>query len=189
MAFKNDAYIRSLSSKEFPDLGSKLVEALNDLAQQIANGHQQGNFNGKGAPLPPPTVDGLTVKGQNGHFQIAISDNNRIYRGVRYYVEHSDNPAFTNPHVIALGDSRNHSIFLGNVTRYWRAYSAYIGSGPSSPVYHGGSASPLAVQGGGTVGGPAFLQGESSGTGTTGTGLSGPGRAPYRSVNGAPPVR
>jgi hypothetical protein len=189
MDIKNLAYIRSLSSKEFPDLGPKLAEALQGLAQQGANLTQQLNGNGTGNPQPPPAVNGLKVTGQNGHFNIAIQDGGKIFRDVHYYVEHADNPHFTNPSVIHLGHSRNHSIFLGNVTRYWRAYSAYASSATSQPAYHGSPTNPMGVAGGGTIGGPEFLPSEGSGTGAAGVGLSGPGPVPFRSTTGAPPIR
>ena len=188
MAFKNDSYIRSLASKEFPDLGAKLVEALNDLAQQIQNGHQQGNFNGKGPPPPPPMVNGVNVTGRNGYLHVAITDNNQIYRGIRYYAEHADNPHFMNPIIVPMHDSRNVTIPVGNQTRYVRVYSSYDSSPPSPAVYHGGVTSPKAVQGGGSHSGPEFLPSQGSGTGAAGQGLSGPGPIPFRTINGVPPV-
>lgn len=189
MNIKNIDYISKLASKEFPELGPKLAEALKSIAQQTANVAQQLNGNGSGSPQPPPPVNGLKVTGKNGHFNIAIQDGNKIFRDIHYYVEHSDNPHFTNPSVIHLGHSRNHSIFLGNVTRYWRAYSAYASSSTSSPAYHGSPTSPVGVVGGGTIGGPEFLPSEGSGTGAPGVGLSGPGPVPFRSPNGAAPIR
>ena len=188
MAIRNLEYLRSLSTAELPDLGAKLYEALSDLLSQQQTLAQQMNGNGQGQPSAPPAVQGLKVQAANGHFQIAIQDDAPVYRGVRYYVEHADNPQFTNPHVLRLGDARNHNIFLGNVKRYFRAYSSYGSSAPGSAVYHGG-AQPVAVEGGGENAGPAFLPSEGSGTGARGQGLQGPGQVPFRSVNGAPPVR
>jgi hypothetical protein len=177
-------YIRGL-----PEWGPKVAEAL----QSIADGHntteQQTNTNSEGQPIPPPAINGLTVTGQNGHFNVAITDNNSIYRGIRYYVEHADNPHFINAHKVALHDTRNTNLFLGNVTRYFRAYSAYSSSAPSAPAYHGSASQPIAVTGGGTVGGPSFTADRGSGTGTAGVGLSGPGPVPYRAAKGAPPTR
>ena len=181
---KNLDYIRGL-----PEWGPKVAEAL----QSIADGHntteQQTNTNSEGQPIPPPAINGRTVTGQNGHFNVAITDNNSIYRGIRYYVEHADNPHFINAHKVALHDTRNTNLFLGNVTRYFRAYSAYSSSAPSAPAYHGSASQPIAVTGGGTVGGPSFTADRGSGTGTAGVGLSGPGPVPYRAAKGAPPTR
>lgn len=181
MNVRNLDYIRSKDPK--------LYEALADIISAHSNTAQQGNFNSTGQPAAPPSISNLTVSANDGHFSIAIHDPNPIYRGVNYFVEHADNPHFTNPHVIDIGASRNHTVFLGNVTRYWRAYSAYQASPPSAPAYHGGGATPLPVTGGGTVGGPSFLSSQGSGTGAPGQGLSGPGVIPFRSATGAPPIR
>ena len=185
---KNIAFIRSAT--EFSgDLGVKIAEALESIALQASNGQQQTNANPTGTPQPPPAPDNLHVMGQNGHFSIAIAHDAPFYRGINYSVEHADNPQFTNPHAIDMGASRNHNVFLGNVTRYWRAVAAYGNSGPSSPVYMGGFAQPTPVQGGGDIGGPAFTASQGSGTGRPGVGLQGPGKEPYRPVKGAPPIR
>lgn len=189
MEIKNLAYLRTLKSSDFPDLGSKLAEALQSIASQATNVEQQVNGNPSGQPQAPPAINGVKVTGQNGHFNVAIQDPNTIYRGVQYFVEHADNPQFTNSHIVHMGDSRNANLFLGNTTRYFRAYSSYSSSPPSAAAYHGSAAAPLAVKGGGTVGPPAFQPSESSGTGTPGQALTGPGPVPFRSPNGKPPVR
>ncbi len=190
MSYKNRDYIRTLANGENGAFGQRILEALDDIYQQHSNLAQQVNGNSTGQPQAPPQVGGLKVTGQNGHFNIAISDpKNPIYRDIHYWVEHSADPHFTNSHVIHMGQSRNHNLFLGNVTRYFRAFSSYSSSPPSTPVYHGMSATPLPVVGGGTVGGPLFTDGQSSGTGTPGQGLQGPGVTPFRSPNGIPPSR
>lgn len=183
-------YLRSLDPKNLPgDFGAKLVEALVSIQTQATNLEQQTNGNPKGQPNHPPQINGLNVQAQNGHFQISIVDNNPIYRDVHYYLEHADNPNFTNPHVIHLGHTRNHNLFLGSVTRYFRAYSSYASSAPGAPVYHGTQTQPAAVSGGGSVGGPSFLTSQGSGTGRAGQGLQGPGTIPFRTATGAPPTR
>lgn len=185
----NIDYLQSLESKEFPDLGPKLAEALRGIAAQVTTIEQQTNSNANGQPQSPPSINSVNVTGKNGHFNIAITDNNQVYRDVHYWAEHADNPNFVNPIVIHMGMSRNHNEFLGNVTRYWRAYSSYGASPPSSPVYHGTSAQPRPVRGGGSVGGPSFQASQGSGTGTPGQGISGPGPIPFRSSTGVPPTR
>ncbi len=182
--FKNADFIRNLPG----DLGPRLYEALADLAKQNQTLAQQVNGNPKGPPTAPPQISGVNVTGQDGHLHVAITDNSPIYRGIRYYVEHADNPHFQNPITVALHDTRNVTIPVGNQTRYVRAYSSYSSSPPSSPVYHGGT-QPIAVNGGGSGPGPKFLASEGSGTGAQRVGLEGPGQAPFRSPNGAPPKR
>ncbi|MDE2099617.1 MAG: hypothetical protein KGL39_20360 [Patescibacteria group bacterium] len=181
MSFRNSDYIRSQDPR--------LYEALSDLDQQGGVLEQQVNGNRTGQPLPPPAIDGVTVTGQNGHFHVQIQHSAQIYRGIQYYAEFADNPGFTSPHTIHMGDSREHTQFLGNGTYYWRAYAAYSSSGPGAPAYHGGAANPQPVSGGGSIGGPKLLAPQGSGTGSAGEGLSGPGPIPFRSSTGVPPVR
>ena len=174
------AWIKSLSLPDSPEFGARLYETFKSIVTATGNTEQQGNLNPDGQPLPPPPVQAIAVTGQNGQFNIAIQhDTPDVRRGVRYYVEHADNPNFTDPHAIYLGDSRNHTVFLGNETRYWRAAAAYSSSAPSQWAYHGGEA-PQPVEGGGGIGGPAFQQSQGSGTGAPGQGLSGPGPVPVR---------
>lgn len=167
----------------------RLFEALSDIIQRHDNLSQQVNGNSTGQPGPPPAIDKLTVTGQNGHFHVQIQHNAPIYRGIQYYAEFSTNPGFTSPHVIHMGDSREHTQFLGNGSYYWRAYAAYASSPAGAPAYHGGSINPLPVSGGGAIGGPALLPPQGSGTGLPGEGLSGPGPIPFRSETGVPPKR
>jgi hypothetical protein len=169
-----------------PDLGAKLAEALQSIQQAHNNVEAQVNGNSTGGPQAPPSINGVQVTGQNGFLHVAIQDNNPIYRGIRYYVEHADNPQFTDPHIVALHDVRNVSIPVGG-TRYVRAYSAYSSSDPSAPAYHGSEAQPIAVNTGGQ--GPALLPSQGSGTGQSGVGLQGPGKVPFRPIDGAPPAR
>lgn len=186
---RNLDYIRAAKPDD-PQLGARLYEALTDLIGHDTALAQQLNGNPKGAPQTPPTLNGLNVTAQNGHFNIAITDNNEIYRGIRYYVQHSAFPDFRDAvHTQASGsEQRNHNEFLGNVTRYFRAYSAYNTSGPSAAVYHGGAV-PIAVSGGGDNGGPSFQSSRGTGTGPANGSVSGPGPVAFRSTTGAPPTR
>lgn len=169
-----------------PELGAKLAEALGSIQQAHNNVEQQVNGNATAGPQAPPPPDAVSVTGQNGYLHVAIHHDAHFYRGIRYYVEHADNPQFTDPHVVALHDVRNVSIPVGG-SRYVRAYAAYSSSAPSQPVYHGSVAQPIAVDTGGV--GPALLPSQGSGTGAPGVGLQGPGKEPFRPIAGAPPVR
>lgn len=187
MNLPNLNFLKNVKVPGFEDFGTRLHETLTAIVNGTNNTEQQANLNPVGQPTAPPQINALTVKGQNGLFSISITDNNKIYRGVRYYVEHDTDPQFGNPHTIALGDSRSHHIFLGSDTRYWRAYSAYPSSGPGAPSYFGNPSSPTPVFGGGTIGGPAAVVSQGSGTGAPGTGLSGPGKIAFR--GDVPPQR
>lgn len=178
---RNLEYIRSKDPR--------LFEAFQDIIAQQNNVSQQINGNVTGQPQAPPNINKLEVTAGNGHFSAAITDLSTVYRGIGYFLEHADNPQFTNPQIIHLGATRNWTGFLGNCTRYFRAYSAYASSPPSAPVYHGGNAQPQPVTGGGGVPGPAFQASQGSGTGPQGVGLQGPGTIPYRTATGAPPIR
>lgn len=165
-------------------LGRDLYEALNSIQKQGTVIEQQTNSNANAQPQAPPNVQSLSVSANNGHFNFSIQDQSQgLSRGVHYFVEHADNAAFANSHTIDIGQSRNHNEYLGNVTRYVRAYSAYPGSPPSQHVYFGGMATPKAVAGGGTNAGPDFLPSQGTGTGAAGQGGVGPGPVPKRTNN------
>ncbi len=186
---KNLSWLKSLSLPDSPDFGTKLSEMIVEMQQGIGNIAQQTNSNPTGDPLPPPPVNGLNVTANNGHFQVAINhEGAEFYRGIKYYVDHSDNPQFTNAHTVELGAARNANLFLGNSSRYFRAYAAYTPSQPGPVAYHGG-AQPTPVLGGGAIPGPRFQLSEGSGTGTRGVSHSGPGPVPFRTRTGGPPTR
>ena len=190
LVLKNLTYIKSLVFPQAPELGTKMAELIESMSQWVNNIEQQTNSNATGEPNAPPPINSLNVTASNGHFQIAINhDNTQLYRGVNYFYEHSASPNFTNPHIVDMGTTRNHNLFLGNTTRYFRAYAAYPGSAPSPMVYHGSQASPRAVTGGGSIPGPSFSESQGSGTGTAGQPHSGFGPIPYRTSTGSPPIR
>jgi hypothetical protein len=170
-------FFKSIRSGDpVPDgFGARLFETLNAIARQSKTLEAQVNGNPVGQPAAPPQVNGINVAAANGHHTVTVVDQNPgIQRGVNYWLERDTQPHFPNPHVIDLGQSRNHSEFLGNGTHYWRAYSSYGSSGPSQPVYHGG-AIPTPVNAGGAIGPPASIESQGSGTGAPRQGLAGPG--------------
>lgn len=185
---KNLDWLGKVTIPDIPEFGTKLRQALLSIQTAHNNVELQTNSDSSSEPTPPPVINGLKVTGQNGHFSYEITDNNEIYRGVEYFLEHADNSHFTNATQVKLGPARNGSIFLGNVTRYWRAYSSYGTSPASPPIYHGGS-QPIAVTGGGVVGGPPTTVNQGAGTGAAGVGLVGYGPVQYRSSTGIPPPR
>src|SRR6266853_927855 len=91
-----------------------------------------------------------TVAAADGIFDLAITDNSPVHRGIFYFAESDTSSSFIAPRVHFLGCSRNARVALGNVTLYWRAYSQYLGSLPSPPVTFGSP--PAAVTGGGSNG-------------------------------------
>ena len=158
------------------NLGNYINDSLSAIQQQTTNIEQQSNVNAQQQQGPPPAIDGLTVTGQNGHFNIAIKDNNAgVSRGIQYRIEYADNAQFANAKAVNIGDVRNHNIFLGNGSYYFRAHSSYPSGQPSPLVYFGGAGKPQPVFGGGIVGGPLFLSSQGVGTGAPGHAGQGPG--------------
>ncbi len=159
----------------------QLYSALKSVVDAVNNLGRGTGVDPAGAIAPPSAPSAISVKGGDGIFDIAITDNAPLYRGISYFVESDTSAAFTQPHVYALGPSRNTRLALGNLSLYWRAYSQYPGSDPSTPTNFG--TPPNAVTGGG-VAGPAQQPSSGSGTapGTGQHGGSGFGRNPYRNT-------
>ena len=184
-------WLRSYDGKNHAEFSRRLATILTNVVNGANTMEQQTNSNMNGEPKAPAKVDALNVKGQNGHYTVSIHDSNPNFRGIQYYLEHSSDPNFSNPQKIHIGDPRDHQVFLGKGTRYFRAYSAYP-SGASSPaVYHGTETQPTGVDAGGSIGPPTELPVQGSGTGPSGPdgGGSGPGPVPFRSTTGKPPIR
>jgi hypothetical protein len=151
----------------------RVYEALNSVQSAMTQMEAQTNTNSQGAPQAPPPIQGLKVStGPGGEFQAEITDSGNVARGVKYFIEHANNPHFTNPHIIDNGTSRNWSGYMGAQRLYWRAYSGYDAAQAGAPAYHGSQANPLPVTGG-VPGIRARSQG--AGTGAPGQGLYGPG--------------
>lgn len=161
------------------ELGAQLAEGFQTVQNELTAIKSQGNFSGSTQPAAPPKIDAfLVTTGPGGEFQLQITDNGQISRGINYWAEHDTSPAFSNPHVIDMGQSRNFDAHLGNQTIFWRAYSSYASSPPSAPVYHGSASAPLPVTGG--VAGPRAPS-QGSGTAAPAHGAQGPGPVPSRS--------
>jgi hypothetical protein len=137
-----------------------LYETLvNIVAALNATGQRAGVDPSTPAPAPTP-IASITVQAANGWFDVAISDPSNARPGLFYFAESDVTPAFGAPRVYFLGASRNLYLQLGNQTLFWRAYSQYVGSLPSSPVTFG--TPPTTVVGGGAAG-PSPLASSGSG--------------------------
>ena len=143
---RNLAFIRAR-----PEWGARVAEALSDLDLHLDNVTGQTNSNRTGQPLSPPAPSSLNVVAQDGHFHAEITDSGKFYRGIHYYIEPADNPSFQNSVTVHLGSSRGWDKFLGNSTRYFKAYSAYGSSPAGPPIYHGSVVAPQPVTGGGAT--------------------------------------
>lgn len=175
LSYRNRAFLL----EKYPEI----AEAFDDLTSQVQNTMTQTNSSPSGIQTPaPPAPSALTVTAANGIFDAKIDDNNSpVNRGINYFLEYSKSPAFTAPHTIDLGASRNHRTFLGNQTLYWRAHSSYPTSPRSEAAYHGTLTQPRAVIGGGTASGPDLLSSSGSGTSQGASGSDGGfGNQPFR---------
>jgi hypothetical protein len=137
-----------------------------------------------GSIEPPSPIGGLSVVAADGIFDVSITDNSPVYRGIFYFVESDTSSSFIAPRVHFLGCSRNLRLALGNLTLYWRAYSQYLGSLPSPPVTFGSP--PAAVVGGGSSG-PTLAPSAGSGTAKAQQGGSGFGRDLTLTLNARSP--
>lgn len=142
----------------------KLGEALRDLVSAIDSLAVQTTVTPNGETPSPSPVSRLNVMAKDGVFDVQIFDDSPVVRGINYFLEYSTTASFNQPVVVDLGPSRNYRSGLGNVTLYFRAYSQYIGSPPSTPVYFGSVTNPTPVTGGGTASGPSPQPSAGSGT-------------------------
>lgn len=148
-----------------------VYEALTQVVSGVNAVGRATGVDPSGSIAAPSPVGSVSVVAADGIFDVAITDNSSVNRGIFYFAESDVTPAFSNPYVHFMGSSRNLRVSLGNQTLYWRAYSQYLGSETSSPVAFG--APPTAVVGGGTATGPALQSSQGSGTASGSEGGSG----------------
>ena len=149
-------------------------EALTQIVNGVNSVGRATGVDPSGPIAPPVPIGSLSVIAADGIFDVAITDNSTVNRGIFYFAESDTTPAFSQPYVHFLGSSRNLRLSLGNQTLYWRAYSQYLGSETSAPVTFGTPAT--AVAGGGTAAGPSLQPSSGSGTASGSEGGSGFGQ-------------
>jgi hypothetical protein len=165
-----------LTISQLAKLKSRDPYLYESLRQIVAGINALGRATGvdpAGSIESPSPIGSVTVTAADGIFDLAITDNSAVHRGIFYFAESDTSPSFAAPRVHFLGPSRNLRLALGNLTLYWRAYSQYLGSLPSPPVTFG--APPIAVTGGGSSE-PALAPSRGSGTAKGEQGGSGFGR-------------
>jgi hypothetical protein len=146
--------------------GMHITEALDDFRNAIMNIKNQGNLNPMGPVPPPGSIASLTATANNtGFVSFVIQDNSQVNRGIIYHIEASATPQFSAPLLIYSGPSMNPPpYFAGKQTLFFRAFSQYPTSAPSSVVYFGTPTSPTAVVGGGAVAAPPVVPSVGSGS-------------------------
>lgn len=172
--------------RQMPLWGKYAYQAFRNIQKQLQNLSTQGNAALNGPQVyPPPQINAVSVTASGGVAHIQITDNNpNLYRGVQYHVQYATDAGFSSPCNGPSGPSRDIRIPVGNQPLYYRVFSDYPTSAPSTPVYHGGS-TPIAVAATGDTA-PPVPAGQGSGTGTPGQ-ISGYGPLPWRGNN--PPRR
>ena len=158
-----------------------VYEALTQIVNAVNSLGRATGVDPSGTIDPPAPIGSLSVTSADGIFDLAITDNSAVNRGIFYFAESDVTPGFNRPRVYFLGSARNLRIMLGNQTLYWRAYSQYLGSDPSLPITFGNPAT--AVSGGGTAMGPQLQLSMGSGTAPGTAGGSGFGKL-TQSVSG-----
>src|SRR5277367_2982535 len=148
----NIEWLRKLTADNLQNVGPRLYKALQSIQVGVRNIEQQGNFDANLHPAAPPPIDALNVTAANGIFHASITHNAPIYRGIHYHLEYADNPNFTNPFPVSMGESREHRTALGNLNLYFRGAASYGISPPTEWVYHGSQSAPTVVAGGGNTG-------------------------------------
>jgi hypothetical protein len=148
-------------------------EALTQVVSAVNSIGRATGVDPSGEIAAPAPIGGISVVAADGIFDVAITDNSAVNRGIYYFAESDSTPGFSAPHVYFLGSSRNLRVSLGNQTLYWRGYSQYLGSQPSSAVVFGAPATPVV---GGGAAGPAPQASSGSGTASGGSGGSGFGK-------------
>ncbi len=151
-----------------------VYEALTQIISGVNSLGLAAGIDPSGGLAAPPPIGSVNVVAADGIFDIAITENSAVRRGIYYFVESDTTPSFSRPYVHFLGSSRNLRVAMGNQTLYWRGYSQYLGSEPSKPVAFGTPAT--AVSGGGTATGPALQASQGSGTASGTEGGSGFGQ-------------
>lgn len=173
----NLAYLRSI-----PVIGGRLYEALHGAQKAINTMALQGNLNPDGQVEPPPAIEGATATAANGVLHVSIQHTaSKVRRDVVYHIEHADNPSFINSQIRHIGDSRSFNEFIGNQSRFVRAYASYGASASGPVLVHGGASTPQPVYGGGSVGPAPYLPSQGRSTGAPGQGGADSSPVPVRS--------
>jgi hypothetical protein len=186
MSIRNLDWLRRLKIPGVDSAGARLFEIISDVKRGSETLEQQTNGNMNGNPSAPPGLQGMTVAPHENGFDVSIQHDGNYYRGVEYYVDYADNPQFNGARTEHLGQNRNTVLPLGKRSLYFQARAAYPWSDSTTPVYHGGS-TPQPVLGGTQQ--TSLLPSQGCGTARPGQPTQGPGQEPFRSTNGAPPVR
>lgn len=130
--------IARIQDKNLADALQKIV----DYSNQAVNANKA---DGNGLYTVPKQIAKLSVLGGQGEADVQITDNSIVGSGtiepINYWLEYSTDPNFISPgpYQVPLGAARNARITVPQQKLYFRAYSQYSGSHPSTPTVHGGT--------------------------------------------------
>lgn len=124
-----------------------LGEAIDDIASQIEQIRQQGNFGSLGPPAAPHPLTKIVVTPSGGFASIQLTHNNAP-AGTRYIIEMSSTSNFlagTVQRIDAGISLAPPPIYLKNLTLFFRAAPMFLSSDLAEWTYFGGTAAPTAV--------------------------------------------
>jgi len=93
-----------------------VYEALTQLVNAVNAVGRGTGVDPSGSIAAPLPIGSLNVTAADGIFDLAITDNSTLNRGIFYFAESDTTPAFHQPYVHFLGSSRNLRLALGNQT-------------------------------------------------------------------------
>lgn len=122
-----------------------LGEAMDDLASQLEQVRQQGNYGPNGNPAAPHPLTTIAVKAAGGFGTVTLTHINAP-AGTRYIIEAATTPTFQSPMRIDNGISLTTlPIYLKGQTLYFRAAPMFPASDLAPWLYFGGTTTPTAV--------------------------------------------
>ncbi len=84
-----------------------VYEALTQIVNAVNSVGRAAGVDPSGTIDPPAPIGSLRVTSADGIFDLAITDNSSVHRGIFYFAESDVTPAFSQPRVHFLGSSRN----------------------------------------------------------------------------------
>ena len=127
--------------RQLPAVGQTIYDCLQGFVDQTNQAHANAAVSASALPPPPRLDDFQVTTDTNGFAYFGIKHNAPVQRGIQYFVEHADNAGFVGAHLHVETTSRNPPpLFIGNSTRYFRAYAMYQGSNKPSPIMNFGGA-------------------------------------------------
>jgi len=120
-----------------------VYEALTQIVNAVNSVGRAAGVDPSGTIESTRAIGSLRVTSADGIFDLAITDNSSVHRGIFYFAESDVTPAFSQPRVHFLGSSRNLRVALGNQTLYWARVFAVsrLRSIRASHVWHAGNGS------------------------------------------------